>query len=107
MNKTILKKCIEELSKEDAFRKDYVLGMLETLYETVEPIRPISGTGTALIPNFSTFPHATVSNPLNSDDPAFYFANKAEAEAIATAGLIEKEFVTETNINLDQGGRRK
>lgn len=33
MNSNIIKKCIEELNKEN-FRKDYVLGMLESLYET-------------------------------------------------------------------------
>ena len=33
MNSNIIKKCIEELNKQD-FRKDYVLGMLESLYES-------------------------------------------------------------------------
>ena len=33
MNPNIIKKCIEELNKQD-FRKDYVLGMLESLYES-------------------------------------------------------------------------
>jgi hypothetical protein len=32
MNKNILKKCLEELVKKE-FSKDYVRGMLETLYE--------------------------------------------------------------------------
>ncbi len=32
MNGTILQKCLDELKKED-FRKDYVIGMLETLIE--------------------------------------------------------------------------
>lgn len=32
MNINIIKKCLEELNKE-SFRKDYVIGMLETLYE--------------------------------------------------------------------------
>lgn len=32
MNTTILQKCLDELNKED-FRKDYVVGMLETLIE--------------------------------------------------------------------------
>lgn len=40
MNTPILKKCIEELQKE-SFRKDYVLGMLETLVEMQSSIQPI------------------------------------------------------------------
>lgn len=38
MNNTlILRKCLEELNKED-FRKDYVIGMLETLVEMSNPL---------------------------------------------------------------------
>jgi len=36
MNNNIIKKCLEELQKKD-FRKDYVIGMLETLYEMSAP----------------------------------------------------------------------
>lgn len=35
MNTNILKKCVEELRKDD-FKKDYVLGMLETIIEISE-----------------------------------------------------------------------
>lgn len=35
MNNNIIKKCLEELQKE-GFRKDYVIGMLETLYEMTD-----------------------------------------------------------------------
>lgn len=36
MNISVLKKCLEELQKEN-FRKDYVVGMLETLIDLQEP----------------------------------------------------------------------
>lgn len=39
MNNTIIKKCLDELQKE-SFRKDYVIGMLETLYEMSEKTQP-------------------------------------------------------------------
>ena len=32
MNNSIIKKCLDELQKE-TFRRDYVIGMLETLYD--------------------------------------------------------------------------
>lgn len=44
MNQNILKKAIEELQKEQ-FRKDYVLGMLETLYEMGEQPKESYGKG--------------------------------------------------------------
>lgn len=47
----IIKKCLDELNKEN-FRKDYVLGMLETLYETQGiPTAPISPS-----PTYTPFP---------------------------------------------------
>lgn len=39
MNTNIIKKCLTELQKEN-FRKDYVIGMLETLYEMTSGEKP-------------------------------------------------------------------
>ena len=36
MNANIIKKCLEELSKKD-FRKDYVIGLLESYYDMLAP----------------------------------------------------------------------
>lgn len=59
MNNNIIKKCLEELQKE-SFRKDYVIGMLETLYEMnnrselVTVQTPINNTITTPPPTYYT-----------------------------------------------------
>lgn len=66
MNTRILEKCLAELQKEE-FRKDYVIGMLETLIETlpasttphVQPIVPNIGFPPA-IPTADTAEDATL-----------------------------------------------
>lgn len=41
----IIKKCLDELNKPE-FRKDYVIGMLETLYEMEKPVSSYLQPGT-------------------------------------------------------------
>ncbi len=51
MQPTILKKCIDELSK-DSPKLDYIRGMLETLYEMLEvSVKPIVSTTSAVSPH--------------------------------------------------------
>lgn len=62
MNNSILKKCLDELNKETP-RKDYVIGMIETLIETggANQIRDFPQAGMAvqtpyIIPDMNQFP---------------------------------------------------
>lgn len=65
MNPNIIKKCIEELNKQD-FRKDYVLGMLESLYESQGNITPIHQENKLNTP--ITFPNVGKTEVENNGD---------------------------------------
>ncbi len=63
MNSNIIKKCIDELNK-DNFRKDYVLGMLESLYETQDKVfstSVVTGTPPLYAPPFVGIPNSNTS----------------------------------------------
>lgn len=71
MNNNILKKCLEELNKKD-FRKDYVIGMIETLVDVS------TGQPTPMFPyqipqqiNSTPFPIPDMSTnfPVINNDP--------------------------------------
>lgn len=63
MNTNILRKCLEELNKEDP-RKDYVIGMLETLIDSqnnsqtipLQQYQQFSQNNPPLIPDMNQFP---------------------------------------------------
>lgn len=59
MNTNILKKCVEELKKEE-FKKEYVIGMLETLIE-MSPTHPVA------IPN-NTYHNVSETTPTRADE---------------------------------------
>ncbi len=50
MNGTILQKCLDELKKDTDFRKDYVIGMLETLIEMSDSPKVVPLTTKKSIP---------------------------------------------------------
>ncbi len=50
MNSTILKKAIDELQKASP-KIEYVLGMLETLYEMQEPTKPTVSVAPLILPS--------------------------------------------------------
>ncbi len=78
-NIAILKKCLTELSKED-FRKDYVVGMLETLIEMQEVpfTKEIHLTSDQLIP---------IRIPVLPSDPSKEVDEGAMLDATAKAAL--------------------
>lgn len=62
MNNNILKKCLEELNKENP-RKDYVIGMLETLIDVGGsnqtrdiPYASLAAQNIGIIPDMNNFP---------------------------------------------------
>ncbi len=60
MNTNILKKCLDELNKDNP-RKDYVIGMLETLVDTQNQIPQFTPNSnridmSGIIPDMSQFP---------------------------------------------------
>jgi len=77
----IIKKCLDELAKEN-FRKDYVLGMLETLYETQGNPAPIHQAPT--YNNFNTPSPAYIPHQDIIDEGA-----QLDMEARAMMGKID------------------
>lgn len=82
---SILQKCLDELNKE-TFRKDYVIGMLETLIE----MQGISAAKTALSagliePGFKTAPASM------NDEGSLLTAQAASAMGRISAGSITSE----------------
>lgn len=70
MHKNILKKCLEELEKE-SFSKDYVRGMLETLYEIEAPgTKTITGQTTLPTP-YATGQTTAKEEVIEDELPAF------------------------------------
>lgn len=110
MSKKILQKCIEEL-KSETFRKDYVLGMLETLVDSdsVVPFPHPTGGHQIGYRESGTTAYKTPA-PIDWSAPAVspenmadHIAAGAEAEAARNSNLIERELITETNIVLNSG----
>lgn len=84
MNNTgILSKCIEELNKE-TFRKDYVLGMLETLVEMNEPMGNRLAVGT---PDFGSGNGGSNPSSPAEDDEAAILDGRARAAIAAVQDL--------------------
>lgn len=88
MNTSILKKCIDEL-QQDTFRKDYVLGMLETLYEMQEE-RPSVIPAAQPSGLFPKPPYVVTNVAANQDDASILDA-KAKAAIAAVQEMTTLE----------------
>lgn len=100
MYKNIIKKCLDELAK-DKPNTDYIRGMLESVYETMEPAKPMVPAPMPMpnMPNITPPFIPTVS----VEDKAEFDALAAEAETARMSGLIEKDLRTESHISLNSG----
>lgn len=67
MHKNILKKCLDELQKAD-FSKDYVRGMLETLYDLQGPTTTPTITGQTILPTPYVAGQTTTEEEANKED---------------------------------------
>lgn len=110
MNKNVLKKCIDELGKEKP-RLDYVLGALETLYDSSSSgLAQTQSQPTTISPFMQKEGKIWADSGLpikTAETDPQSIADTADRDAFRTMGLIEKELSTETNIVLDNGGRKK
>lgn len=95
MNTSILKKCLEELNKKDP-RKDYVIGMLETLIETqgTQPPNYYPGLGVTngagivgIIPDMNNFPVVGQGSGLVADETV-ELGNKYARGSIAPSATV-------------------
>lgn len=81
MNNSIIKKCLDELQK-DTFRKDYVIGMLETLYELSS--NKLKETSMPLYPGMS----GSLSIPNNNIESTYVKTDEEEIPEYLKPGNI-------------------
>ena len=88
MNKNILKKCLDELQKENP-RLDYVRGILETLIESLE----VSATSSS---TFTYNPPIIYNPPITTSvDEATMLENEAKAKLKSVENIINKSVTME------------
>lgn len=89
MNNSILKKCLDELQKDNP-RKDYVIGMLETLIELQAP-QPIHATAERpFIVDKTVSGIPTINTDLQQKDEGNILDAKAKARVDTIRELAEK-----------------
>lgn len=86
MSNNIIKKCIDELSKENP-RQDYVIGMLETLYDiqSVKESTPSMTTRTVALPAGEYIPTPPAAQSLSE-----FSALKPRVNPVVSPELIAK-----------------